>query len=78
VRAGSSYLSVSDRRASFGLGKAQRVDEVVNRWPSRQRDVLKNLKADTFYTVTEARGVTKNKPPAKQIRTAQRVLAALF
>jgi hypothetical protein len=59
VRAGSSYLSVSDRRAYFGLGKAQRVDEVVIRWPSGQRDVLKNLKADTFYTVTETRGITK-------------------
>ena len=59
MRAGSSYLSVSDRRAYFGLGKAQRVDEVVIRWPSGQRDVLKNLKADTFYTVTETRGITK-------------------
>jgi hypothetical protein len=65
VRAGSSYLSVSDRRVYFGLGRAQSVDEVVIRWPSGQRDVLKNLKADTFYTVTETRGITKQQVAQK-------------
>ncbi|HEX8234613.1 MAG TPA: CRTAC1 family protein [Abditibacteriaceae bacterium] len=65
VRAGSSYLSVSDRRVYFGLGKAQRVDEVVIRWPSGQRDILKNLQADTFYTITETRGVTKRQAAKK-------------
>ena len=58
VRAGSSYLSHSDRRVYFGLGQSARAEEVTVSWPSGQRDVLKNLKADTFYTVTEGRGVT--------------------
>lgn len=61
VRSSSSYLSASDRRVYFGLGKANKVDEVQVTWPSGQRDVLKNLDANTFYTVTEGRGVIAKK-----------------
>lgn len=53
VRAGSSYLSHSDRRVYFGLGNTEKIDELVIRWPSGTRDVHKNLRADMFYTVTE-------------------------
>jgi hypothetical protein len=59
VRAGSSYLSSSDSRVYFGLGKTKIIDEVVLRWPSGKREVLRNLPADTFYTVTEGRGITQ-------------------
>ena len=58
VRAGSSYLSSSDRRVYFGLGKAKKVERVVIRWPSGTREVIKNLASDKIYTVTEGRGVT--------------------
>ena len=34
VRAGSSYLSHSDRRVYFGLGSASAIDSVEIRWPS--------------------------------------------
>ncbi|MDQ3813630.1 MAG: CRTAC1 family protein [Armatimonadota bacterium] len=63
VRGGSSYLSASDRRVYFGLGAAAKIDQVVVQWPSGARDVLKNLPADTFYTVTEGRGVTRRQNP---------------
>jgi hypothetical protein len=33
LRAGSSYLSSEDPRAHFGLGRADRVERVVVRWP---------------------------------------------
>lgn len=58
VRAGSSYLSTSDRRVYYGLGTAAKVDEVVIHWPAGTREVLKNLPADTFYTITEGQGIT--------------------
>jgi hypothetical protein len=61
VRSGSSYLSASDRRVYFGLGKAGRVDELSIVWPSGTRETLRNLNADTFYTLTEGRGITGRK-----------------
>ena len=43
ARAGSSYLSSEDPRLHFGLGRAERVPELVVHWPdgtvSRRRDV---------------------------------------
>ncbi|MBV9864004.1 MAG: CRTAC1 family protein [Abitibacteriaceae bacterium] len=65
VRAGSSYLSTSDRRVYFGLGPANKVDEVILHWPSGTHDVLKNVPADAFYTVTEGRGITDKKVVSK-------------
>lgn len=58
VRAGSSYLSTSDRRVYFGLGQVARIEEVTVQWPSGTRDVLKNVPIDTFHTITEGRGIT--------------------
>lgn len=58
VRGGSSYLSSSDRRVYFGLGSASKIERVEIFWPSGVKDVLTNLNVDTFYTVTEGRGIT--------------------
>jgi hypothetical protein len=63
VRGGSSYLSSSDRRVYFGLKQATQISQVTVHWPSGTRDVLKNLAADTFYTVTEGRGISDRQPP---------------
>jgi hypothetical protein len=63
VRAGSSYLSSSDRRLYFGLGSASTVSRATVTWPSGARDVVQNLSADAFYTVTEGKGVTATKKP---------------
>ena len=59
VRAGSSYLSVSDRRVYFGLGAAQKVDKVEVVWPSGLRETLTALAADRVYTLTEGKGAQK-------------------
>jgi hypothetical protein len=63
VRAGSSYLSVSDRRLYFGLGDARRVERVEILWPSGMRQVLRNLAADAIYAVTEGKGITAKQRP---------------
>lgn len=50
---GGSYLSSSDPRVHFGLGKAKRVDKLSVRWPSGKVDVYKNLPADRYITLRE-------------------------
>ena len=60
ARAGSSYLSHSDRRIYFGLGDARIINSVDIRWPSGARTELKELVADRTYTVTEGAGITKS------------------
>jgi len=62
VRAGSSYLSASDRRVFFGLGDASRIDSVEIDWPSGIHERLTDLAPDHIYTVTEGKGVTNNRP----------------
>lgn len=63
VRAGSSYLSSNDPRLYFGLGQTKQIAELIIQWPSGTREVLRDLAADTFYTVTEGQGVTGEHPP---------------
>lgn len=63
VRSGSSYLSSSDRRVYFGLGAQSKIDRVTVDWPGGKREIFKNLSADTFYTLTEGRGITARKKP---------------
>ena len=48
------YSSSSDKRVHFGLGSAAVIDSIELTWPSRTRQVLKNVKADQILTVTEA------------------------
>lgn len=66
VRAGSSYLSSSDRRVYFGLGTASIIDELTIIWPSGKRETLKRLATDTFYTLTEGKGITARRRPQQK------------
>jgi len=49
----SSYYSHNDLRAHFGLGKAERADEILIRWPNGNEQRLKNIAANQILTVTE-------------------------
>ena len=53
VAGGGSYLSQSDLRASFGLGRSVQAETVEIRWPSGQIDSFSNVKANQFYLVAE-------------------------
>jgi hypothetical protein len=55
IAGGGSYLSQSDLRANFGLGKAKRAEVVEITWPSGQRQVFRNVEADKFYLVEEGK-----------------------
>jgi len=62
VRAGSSYLSQSDLRVHFGMGKAPRAERLEIRWPSGAVEMLQDVEANQILTVTEGRGVTNRTP----------------
>jgi hypothetical protein len=47
----TGYLSQSDGRTHFGLGQADRVEEVEIRWPNRQTTTLRSIPVNTFLTV---------------------------
>ncbi len=53
VRAGCSYLSSSDRRVHFGLGKAKIVTEILVAWPSGERIKLSNVPVNQVLTIKE-------------------------
>ena len=53
IAGGGSYLSQSDLRASFGLGKATKAELVEVTWPSGSRQSFKEVSADQFYLIEE-------------------------
>jgi hypothetical protein len=53
VTTASSYLSASDKRVDFGLGKALIVKELEVDWPSGLVDRYHNLKADEIFVARE-------------------------
>lgn len=55
VAGGGSYLSQSDLRANFGLGKAKRADVVEINWPSGQRQTFKDVEGNKFYLIEEGK-----------------------
>jgi enediyne biosynthesis protein E4 len=69
VKGGSSYLSQNDLRQHFGLGANDKMDEVTVRWPNGQSEVIKNVAADSIYTIVEGQGI-KEKVPLPAVETA--------
>jgi hypothetical protein len=61
VRSGDGYISQSDLRMHFGLGKASKADKIVIRWPSGAVETLSDLPANHYYTVREGSGVDASK-----------------
>ncbi len=51
IAAGDSFLSTHDPRPHFGLGAAERVDEVDVRWPDGSHSVRRNVPARQFLRV---------------------------
>jgi enediyne biosynthesis protein E4 len=53
IAGGGSYLSQSDLRANFGLGKTARAETVEVKWPSGLEQTFHNVEADKFYLIEE-------------------------
>ena len=57
VQSGGSYLSQSDLRIHFGLGRHEKVDKLEVFWPSGKVETLTNVGADHFYILKEGEGI---------------------
>jgi hypothetical protein len=53
VHAGDSYISHSDWRLHFGLGKATTVDEITVRWPSGKTEKLTKVAVNRVMKIVE-------------------------
>jgi len=73
VRSGGSYISQSDLRIHFGLGKAEKVDLLEIRWPSGQVDTLKEVKPNQLVVVEEGKGIVRTEQfgAAKKSKSAK-------
>ncbi len=56
IRTGSSYLSQSEKVASFGLSDQTQVDSLLVKWPSGQVDIFTNLSGNQELQITEGAG----------------------
>ena len=63
VSTSSSYLSASDKRLHFGLGKEKSVQKIEIRWPSGMRQTINNAAADQILEINEP-----TSPPAAETK----------
>jgi enediyne biosynthesis protein E4 len=67
IAGGGSYLSQSDLRAHFGIGKSTSATELEVSWPSGEHQIFRNIPADKFYLIVEG----KNKLEHQQFGAQQ-------
>jgi hypothetical protein len=65
VSTAGSYLSSSDKRVHFGLGRESTVQEIEIRWPSGILQSLKNLRADQILKIDEPAQTESPKTPIR-------------
>jgi hypothetical protein len=65
VRSGSSYISNSDMRLHFGLGKTDKIEWLEVRWLSGLTERFSNLAVDQIHTLKEGSG-TPVEPDSKK------------
>ena len=57
AKGGMSYMSASDPRIQFGLGKQSKIESLVITWPSGIIDKLTNVPIDSIIAVKEGMGI---------------------
>jgi len=65
IRSGSSYISNSDMRVHFGLGKSDKIEWVEIRWLSGLTERFVNLPVDQIHTLKEGTGAAVEADPRK-------------
>ena len=63
AKGGMSYMSASDTRIQFGLGKRNKIDTLEITWPSGQADRLTNLPIDRIIAVKQGAGIVPRQFP---------------
>jgi hypothetical protein len=56
-KGGMGYMSASDPRIHFGLGKRAKIDQLEITWPSGQIDRLKDVPVDKIVAIKEGVGI---------------------
>ena len=62
VKTGSSYASQSELPLTFGLGAADKIQDIRVRWPGGRVDTAGSLDADRLVTFKEGSGVVSSTP----------------
>jgi hypothetical protein len=68
VMGAQSYLSVSDFRIHFGLGPAEKIDEITIYWPGGAAQTIKDLSCGKFYYIRQGKEPVPFVPGEKQIQ----------
>ena len=63
AKGGMSYMSASDPRIHFGLGKRTKITSLEITWPSGQIDRLTNVPINQIITVKEGTGIIPRQFP---------------
>jgi hypothetical protein len=63
AKGGMSYMSASDPRIQFGLGKRSKIESLIITWPSGQVDKLTNVPVDSIIAVKEGVGIVPHSFP---------------
>jgi hypothetical protein len=61
VYSGGSYLSQSDLRLAFGLGKRSKIDLIEIHWPSGSVDKIVDAGVNKILTIKEGQGIVEQK-----------------
>ena len=62
-KGGGSYMSASDPRILFGLGKRTKIDSLEITWPSGKVERLTNLPIDQIIAIKEGDGIVPHRFP---------------
>jgi hypothetical protein len=63
AKGGTSYMSASDPRIHFGLGKRTKIDSLEITWPSGRVDKLASVPVDSIIAVKEGTGIVAHPFP---------------
>jgi enediyne biosynthesis protein E4 len=63
AKGGTSYMSASDPRIHFGLGKRTKIDSLEITWPSGKVDKLASVPVDSIIAVKEGAGIVPHPFP---------------
>jgi enediyne biosynthesis protein E4 len=63
AKGGMSYMSASDPRIHFGLGKRTKIDSLVITWPSGHVDKLTEVPVDKIIAIKEGAGIVAHPFP---------------
>jgi hypothetical protein len=66
IMGSQSYLSVSDFRVLFGLGKAEKIDELEIHWLGGEKQTLKDVNAGKYYYLKQGSDLTELKVGEKK------------